>query len=114
LKASTHGAIRRRQFSVFSRRGAAPAGLAPQDGLRRWLRGLDSGVGALLKYAEPLEAHFEGSLVQIQACLVDGATAKTSALSCVDAMFFDAIGCTKVGEKLLLGKGIKKLAGLVE
>ena len=87
-------------------------GLAPQDELRQWLRSLDKGIGALLKYAEALETHFEGSLVQIQACLVDGSDAMTSALSCVDEMFFRRARYTKIGERLLLRKGIKKLAGL--
>ena len=79
-------------------------GLAPQDELRQWLRGLDKGIGALLKYAEALETHFEGSLVQIQACLVDGSDAMTSALSCVDEMFFDALGTRRSANGCCSGK----------
>ncbi|CAK0862280.1 unnamed protein product [Prorocentrum cordatum] len=93
---------------------AAAAGPAPPDELRRWLDGLDKGKGALLAYAEALEREFEGSLVQIQACLLEGATATSSALSCVDGAFFEAIGCRMFGHRLLLASGIKKLAGLVQ
>jgi len=78
--------------------------------LEDWLYGLDGGNGTLMRYLEPLKQEF-GNLFTVAACRVPKPLkSASSVIGCVDTMFFEALGVTSLGHRLLLAKGIVALA----
>ncbi|CAK8987212.1 Carbon catabolite repressor protein 4 homolog 4 (CCR4 homolog 4) (Protein HESPERIN) (AtHESP) (AtHesperin), partial [Durusdinium trenchii] len=76
--------------------------------LTRWLRSLaPSNPHQLMKYYSALVTHFEGDLQQIAAAKIGDA--ERDGVKRVEPAFWEAIGCTKAGDKLRLAKGIAQL-----
>eukprot|EP00928_Gymnodinium_smaydae_P053020 TRINITY_DN37105_c0_g1_i1.p1 TRINITY_DN37105_c0_g1~~TRINITY_DN37105_c0_g1_i1.p1 ORF type:complete len:400 (+),score=117.54 TRINITY_DN37105_c0_g1_i1:152-1351(+) len=80
------------------------AALAMQD----WLRGLDGGRGSLLRYLGALLRVFDGDLALVREARLAVPTAP-GLVGSVDASFFEAVGVSAIGHKMLFAKGILAL-----
>lgn len=78
--------------------------------LEAWLRELDAGLNALLHFMEPLQREF-GDLTQLAASVLPN-PAGASVVDNVDPFVFEVLGARSLGHKLVLAKGICKLAGM--
>eukprot|EP00927_Polykrikos_kofoidii_P056071 TRINITY_DN50253_c0_g1_i1.p1 TRINITY_DN50253_c0_g1~~TRINITY_DN50253_c0_g1_i1.p1 ORF type:complete len:442 (+),score=64.30 TRINITY_DN50253_c0_g1_i1:77-1402(+) len=79
-----------------------------RDELREWLRWLDGGTGVLLEYFDVLVDEFDGDLVQIAAAKVGGSE-QQSVVDKVDPLFWETVGVTRIGHKILFARGIAEL-----
>jgi len=80
------------------------------DKLLKWLKGLDNGKGAMIRFFDPLVSEFDGDLMQIAAAMKDsGEKSRCSLVETVDPMFWDVLGVETIGQKMLLARGIAKL-----
>jgi len=84
-----------------------------QQALEQWLLGLDGGRGSLMKFIEPLQREF-GSLKEVAAAYCPEEDDSTSIVNCVDPVLFEALGVSSLGHKLMLAKGVSKLAAELE
>lgn len=75
-----------------------------------WLRGLDSGKGAMEKYADILKREFGCMATLAESCLNPDYDSGQSQLKAVDPAVFEALGIRSLGEKLLFSKGIIALS----
>ncbi|CAE8701921.1 unnamed protein product, partial [Polarella glacialis] len=92
--------------------GRGSSGSNPQA-LTDWLQSLDGGRGSMLAYEDVLRQHFDGDLRRIAEARVGEPKLDGGVVSTVDPVFFEVISCEKLGHKIMLAKGIKRLAGSV-
>lgn len=89
---------------------SGPAG--PQNEDERpvwdWLRGLDNGHGALCRYFDVLRREFDADFSQIAAAKFP-TPISPGTLGSIDPSFFEVLGVTSAGHRLLLAKGILAL-----
>lgn len=88
------------------------ATLAPKSDKERnlyeWLRGLDNGNSALLRYFRVLKEEFASDFEQIKNAQV-GNTNSSGLLSTIDPRFWEVCGIKNLSHRVLLAKGIKAL-----
>lgn len=89
--------------------GAASA-VNPAAGavMEEWIKSLDGGRGAMVRYLEPLRREF-GDLNALAATVLPKQTGG-SVVGWIDASLWDALGVTALGHKLTLAKGIVALS----
>lgn len=73
-----------------------------------WLEGLDGGRGSLLQYFGTIKSEFDADFTQIAAARLDTPSGP-GALGSIEPSFFEALGVTKAGHKMLFAKGILAL-----
>ena len=83
--------------------------LKVQLALAKWLKGLDGGRGSCLQYLGVLNREFDGDLRQIAAVKLDAPININSVFGHIEPTFFETIGLTKLGHKLLFARGIVAL-----
>jgi len=81
--------------------------------LRKWLMGLDDGVGAMLQYYDVLASEFEADLTQIAAVKNlpkdDDDGPLRSLTESVDPIFWETVQVKKLGHRMLFARGISHL-----
>eukprot|EP00439_Symbiodinium_sp_Y106_P082701 s2_g22.t1 len=83
---------------------------APEEAeneVREWLRGLDSGKGALVIYTKAITEEFGG--VQALAACILPEHPKGSVIGRIEQSLWEALDVKSLGHRLLLAKGILKL-----
>jgi len=90
-------------------RGAIQSSSSSQAELQDWLKRLDNGHGSMLKYEAPLLKHMGGDLHRIAKARIQEPQLDAGIVSTIDPAFFAAIACERLGEKIILAKGINQL-----
>lgn len=83
---------------------------APEEAeneVREWLRGLDSGRGALVIYTKAITEEF-GGVPALSACILPEHP-KGSVIGRIEQSLWEALDVKSLGHRLLLAKGILKL-----
>lgn len=70
-----------------------------------WLKGLDGGRGSLLRYFPVMRDEFDCDFAQLAAARLEKPLSP-GALGHLEPSFFEALGVTSAGHRLLLAKGI--------
>merc|ERR1712232_1044751 len=73
-----------------------------------WLKNLDHGRGALLEYFDVIRREFDADFAQIAAARLP-TPISPGTLGSIDPSFFEVLGVTSAGHRLLLAKGIMQL-----
>ena len=75
-----------------------------------WLLGLDHGRGCLLQYLDALVNGFDADILQISAAKLDVVDASLGPVHSIEPMFWEAVGVSKFGHKIMLAKAIIALS----
>lgn len=108
------------QRDPFNAAGTTSDGQASriEGELYEWLSGLDHGRGALLQYLPRIMEEFDGSLTMVAAAQLEQPIGE-GLINWIDPGFFEAIGCSQTGHRLLfaraiLARGEARSSGVIE